>query len=74
MRSQWMIIAGLILAGQMVAAFLHPGFSLAGMTDQENQKRTILSMQQAKLPPGVKLPPVDAKIPAKTETATFALG
>lgn len=74
MRSKWMTIAGLILAGQMVAAFVHPGFSLAGMTDQENHQRTMLSMQQAKLPPGVKLPPVDAKIPTKTETATFALG
>lgn len=74
MRFKWMAIAGLILVGQMVAAFLHPGFSLAGMNHQENQKRTMLSMQEAKLPPGVKLPPVDAKVPTQTETATFALG
>jgi hypothetical protein len=73
MRSKWMALAGLILAGQMAAAFLPPGFSLAGMTDQENHQRTMLSMQQAKLP-GVKLPPLDTKIPTKTETATFALG
>jgi hypothetical protein len=31
-------------------------------------------MQQASLTPGVKIPPLDAVVPVKTETATFALG
>jgi hypothetical protein len=51
-----------------------PGVSPAGRHEQANQKRTMLTMQPAKLPPGVQLPPVDVKVPAKTETATFALG
>ena len=74
MRFAWLSIAGTYLTGLAMAAFLWPGFSLAGTHNQGNQKRTTLPMQQTKLTPGVKIPPVDAAVPVKTETATFALG
>jgi len=38
-----------------------------------HQKRTT-SMQTAKSSPDIKIPPLDAAIPARTETATFGLG
>ena len=31
-------------------------------------------MQTAALPAGLTIPPLDAAVPARTETATFALG
>jgi hypothetical protein len=39
-----------------------------------HQERTVLPMQTATLSPEIKLPPLDAAVPAHTETATFALG
>lgn len=74
MKFTGMAIAGLILTGLSGAVFLWPGFSLAGTSAQGNQEKTPLPMQPAKLTPGVKIPPVDAAVPANTETATFALG
>ena len=73
MRLTCRALAGLILAGLGLAVFLSPGFSLAG-TNNAKQERTMLPMLQAQLSSGVKIPPVDAAVPAKTETATFALG
>jgi hypothetical protein len=74
MRLQWMALAGLMLTSLTLAVSLGPGVSLAGATIQGHQERTMLSMQLARLFPGVKIPPVDAAVPAHTETATFALG
>jgi hypothetical protein len=74
MRFDWMSIAGALLTTLAMTAFLWPGVGLAGTHDQDNQERTILPMQQATLAQGVRIPPVDAAVPAKTETATFALG
>jgi hypothetical protein len=74
MQRKWMAIAGLMLAGLVGAVWLNPGSSPAAMNNQSHQERTTLPMQRAKLPPGLKMPPVDAAVPAKTETATFALG
>jgi hypothetical protein len=67
-------LAGFILSGLGIAIVWSPGFSLAGMNDAKDQERTKLRMQQAKLTPGVKIPPLDVLAPAHTETATFALG
>ncbi len=74
MKFEWMSIAGVFLTGLAIAAYLWPGLSLAGTLNQVNQERTMLPMQLATLSPGVKIPPMDAAVPAKTETATFALG
>ena len=60
--------------GLALAAFLWPGLSLAGTPNQGNQEKTMLPTQQNPLSPGVKIPPLDAAVPVKTETATFALG
>jgi hypothetical protein len=62
------------LTALAMAVFLWPGFSQAGTYNQGNQERTMLPMQQTELTPGVKIPPLDAAVPVKTETATFALG
>ena len=74
MRLNWLALARLFPIGLALAAFCCPGVSLAGLPDQGNQERTILPMQPATLSPGTKIPPVDAAVPAHTETATFALG
>jgi hypothetical protein len=47
---------------------------LRAAEDQGHGGRTRLSMQTAALPPGLTIPPLDAAVPAHTETATFALG
>ncbi|MHB9074837.1 MAG: hypothetical protein ACYC6G_15085 [Desulfobaccales bacterium] len=74
MKLNWPAFARLLPIGLALAAFCCPGFSLAGLSDQGNQERTMLPMQPATLSPGTKIPPVDAEVPAHTETATFALG
>jgi hypothetical protein len=76
MRFDWMSIAGSrsLLTTLAMTVFLWPGVGLAGTHDQDNQERTILPMPQATLAQGVRIPPVDAAVPAKTKTATFALG
>jgi hypothetical protein len=43
------------------------------VSDQSHQERTTL-MQTAMPSPEVKIPPLDAAVPARTETATFGLG
>jgi len=40
---------------------------------KSHQERTTF-MQTARLSPEVKIPPLDAAVPAHTETATFSLG
>ena len=42
-------------------------------SDHRHQERTTV-MQTARLSPDVKIPPLDAAVPARTETATFGLG
>lgn len=74
MQRRWMAIAGLMLAGLVGAVWLNPGSSPAAMNNQSHQERTTLPMQWAELPSEFKIPPIDAAVPAKTETATFALG
>ena len=74
MRFEGMSIGGWFLTGLAMAAFLWPGLSLAGTYNQGNKERTTSPMQQTTLAPGVKIPPGDAAVPVKTETATFALG
>jgi hypothetical protein len=43
------------------------------VSDKSHQERTTL-MQTARRSPDVKIPPLDAAVPARTETATFGLG
>jgi hypothetical protein len=43
------------------------------VNDKSHQERTTL-MQTAMPSPEVKIPPLDAAVPARTETATFGLG
>ncbi len=74
MRFNWLALARLLPIGLALAVFCCPGMSLAGSPDQGNQERTILPMQPVTLSPATKIPPVDAAVPAKTATATFALG
>jgi hypothetical protein len=42
-------------------------------SEKNHQERTTL-MQTARHSPEVKIPPLDAAVPARTETATFGLG
>jgi hypothetical protein len=42
-------------------------------SDKSHQERTTF-MQTARLAPEVKIPPLDAAVPPRTETATFGLG
>lgn len=44
------------------------------MNNQDCQERTTLPIQTATPSPDVKIPPLDAAVPPRTETATFALG
>jgi hypothetical protein len=74
MSLNWLALARLLPIGLALAAFYCPGVSLAGLPNQSNQERTISPMQPATLSQGVKIPPIDAAVPAHTETATFALG
>jgi hypothetical protein len=74
MRLNRMALAGLMLAVLALAAFFCPGISLAGVNNHDKQERTMIPMQPATLSPGVKIPPLDAAVPAHNETATFALG
>jgi hypothetical protein len=64
MKFAWLPLVGLLLTGLALAAFLWPGLGLAGENNHGKSARTT----------GVKLPPLDTAVPAKTETATFALG
>jgi hypothetical protein len=43
------------------------------VNDTSHRERTT-AMQTAKSSPDVKIPPLDAAVPARTETATFGLG
>ena len=43
------------------------------VNDNSHQERTTV-MQTAMRTPDVKIPPLDAAVPARTETATFGLG
>ena len=43
------------------------------VSDKSHEERTTL-MQTARRSPEVKIPPLDAAVPAHTETATFGLG
>jgi hypothetical protein len=70
----WLSVAGLLLTGLALAAFLWPGLSLASMNNTVVQERTMLPTQPGKLTPGGNIPPLDTAVPAQTETATFALG
>jgi len=74
MKVAWISVAGFLLTGLALAAFLWPGLSLANMNNTAVQERTMLPTQQANLTPVDKIPPVDSAVPAHTETATFALG
>jgi hypothetical protein len=42
--------------------------------DTSDQKRMTVPMQTARRSPEVTIQPLDAAVPARTETATFALG
>ncbi len=55
--------------GRLVAAADPP----QSVRHTSHQERTTL-MQTARLSPEVKIPPLDAAVPAHTETATFGLG
>ena len=55
--------------GRHVPAALQP----QSVSDTSRQERTTL-MQTARHSPDVKIPPLDAAVPARTETATFGLG
>jgi hypothetical protein len=44
------------------------------MNDTGDRERMTVPMQTARRSPEVKIPPLDAAVPAHTETATFALG
>ena len=74
MRFNWLALVRLLPITLALAVFCCPGFSLAGLPNQGNQERTVLPMQPATLSPGTIIPPIDAAVPAHTETATFALG
>jgi hypothetical protein len=74
MRSNWMVMAGLMLAGLASGVLPKPSSLPAGTHDQVNHERTTLPMQANTLPSGLEIPPLDAAVPAQTETATFALG
>jgi hypothetical protein len=74
MRLNWLALTRFLPIGLALAVFCCPGFSLAGLLNQGNQERTIFPMQPATSFPGTKIPPVDAAVPGRTETATFALG
>jgi hypothetical protein len=47
---------------------------LKAAQDQGHEGKKRLSMQTAALPQGLTIPPLDAAVPVKLETATFALG
>jgi hypothetical protein len=55
--------------GHLVAAADPP----QSVSHTSHQERTTL-MQTARLSPEVKIPPLDAAVTARTETATFGLG
>jgi hypothetical protein len=74
MRFAWLPFAGWLLTGLAMAAFLWPGLSLAGVSKPGNQERNMSPLQSTTHTPGVEVPPMDTVVPAKTETATFALG
>jgi hypothetical protein len=74
MRSDWMPIVEWFLTGLAMATFLWPGLSLAGTFHQSIKERTGSPMEQTTLATSVKTLPMDAAVPVKTETATFALG
>jgi hypothetical protein len=69
MRFEWIPLAGLLLIGLALGAFLWPGLSLAGINNRSDQHKGLSPM-----PSRAKIPPVDAAVPVKIETATFALG
>ena len=74
MKIAWLLQAGLLLTGLALAAFLWPSVGLASENNHGKSERIMSPMQQTTLTPGVKTPPLDTAVPAKTETATFALG
>jgi hypothetical protein len=74
MKFAWLPLVGLLLTGLALAAFLWPGLGLAAENNHGKSERIMSPMEQATVTPGVKLPPLDTAVPAKTETATFALG
>jgi hypothetical protein len=74
MKFAWLPLAGLLLTGLALAAYLWPSVGLASENNHGKSERILSPMQQTTLIPGVKTPPLDTAVPAKTETATFALG
>jgi len=74
MKFAWLPLVGLLLTGLALAAFLWPRLGLGGENNHGQPERITSPMQQTTLTPVAKLPPLDTAAPAKTETATFALG
>ena len=76
LRSKRAILIGMLTAGSVAAYFLapvpggitvffHPGSEGTAMTSKTGNGRT---------PRSAAIPPIDASLPGRTETATFALG
>jgi hypothetical protein len=74
LKYAWLPLVGLVLTGLTLAAFGWPGVSLAGENHHGKSERIMSPVPQTTLTRSVKLPPLDTAAPAKTETATFALG
>jgi hypothetical protein len=74
LKFAWLPLVGLVVTGLTLASFLWPSFGLAGENNHGKSERNMSPVPQNTLTRGVKLPPLDTASPAKTETATFALG
>lgn len=66
---QWLALAGLALAGLASAPFSH-----AGPDSAPFKGRMTMAFTKTKPGPNLAIPPLDAAQPARTATATFALG
>jgi hypothetical protein len=74
MKFAWLPLLGLLLTGLALAAFGWPDASLAGENNHGKSERIMSPVPQTTLTRSVKLPLLDTAKPAKTATATFALG
>jgi hypothetical protein len=69
-----LIIAIVSAVGLIMALYPATGWA-AGKTEKEKGMELRKSVKEASLTGTVrKIPPIDLKVPAKVETATFALG
>jgi hypothetical protein len=71
------LVLVMAIVGLAAAVGLTPAYGTSGMTPQGNRGTKVMksvNIQPAKSPQGVNIPPLDAQVPPRTDTATFGLG